>query len=171
MERDGLQECVPSRTGSYKGAATEPTYGGAHRDSKADRHKLNVHRRQRRHHHNRHEKSGQTTRRMDHHWGHQGPIRLSRATKSAYEQQHNHHNNRDTQAKRLLTYTGHVYPVLLATEHTNEASADASPHRIHVHALRSEASTQGTSSNSLRTASRASTTTPYHWTERIRTKS
>ena len=56
----------------------------------------------------------------------------SRAAKSAYEQQRSHHNNRDTQAERLLTYRGHVCPVLLPTWHTNEASEDASLHRLHV---------------------------------------
>lgn len=56
----------------------------------------------------------------------------SRAAKSAYEQQRSQHNNKDTQVKRLLTYTGHVCPVLLPTGHTSEASEDASLHRLHV---------------------------------------
>ena len=32
----------------------------------------------------------------------------------------------------MLTYTGHVCPILLATGHTIEASEDASLHRLHV---------------------------------------
>ena len=38
FNRDGLQTFISSGTGSYKGAAPEPPYGGAHRDKKAARH-------------------------------------------------------------------------------------------------------------------------------------
>jgi len=52
-------------------------------------------------------------------WSTTGDIRVrfatTRAAKSAYAQQRNQHNNRDTHAKRLLTYTGHACPVLLPT--------------------------------------------------------
>jgi hypothetical protein len=69
-------------------------------------------------------------------WITTGDIRVrfatDRAAKSADEQQRIQHNNRDKQADRLRTYTGHVCPVLLPTGHNNEASEDASLHRLHV---------------------------------------
>jgi hypothetical protein len=69
-------------------------------------------------------------------WTTIGDIRVrfatSKAAKTAYEQQHSKHNNRDAHAERMLTYTRHVCPVLLPTRHTNQASEDASLHRLHV---------------------------------------
>ncbi len=68
-------------------------------------------------------------------WTTTGDIRArfatSRAARSAYEQQRNQHHNRDTQSKRLLTYTGHVCPILLPTCHTSETSEDSFLRRLH----------------------------------------
>ena len=96
----------------------------------------------------------------------------SRAAKSAYEQQRSQHNNRDTQAERLLTYTRQICPVLLSRGHTDEASEDASLHRLHVScvAFRGLDAGNGASCNSSRTVSKTSTTTPFPWTERTHTR-
>jgi len=65
-----------------------------------------------------------------------GDIRVrfpsSRASTSAYAQQRDQHNNRDPKAERLLAYGGKVSPTLIPSRHNNEASEDASLHRLHV---------------------------------------
>jgi len=64
-----------------------------------------------------------------------GDIRVrfpsSRAAISAYDQQRNQHNNRDPRAERLLTHEGQVSPTLIPSGHSNEASEDATLHRVH----------------------------------------
>jgi hypothetical protein len=56
----------------------------------------------------------------------------NQASIAAYDQQRAQHNNRDPKAERLLAYTGQVSPILFPTGHNNEASGDASLHRLHV---------------------------------------
>ena len=78
-----------------------------------------------------------------------GDIRVrfatSKAARAAYEQQRNQHNNRDTQAERLLTYTGQVSPVFIPSGHHSEASRDATLHKLHI----SSAAFRGLDSGSL----------------------
>ena len=59
-------------------------------------------------------------------------VRFSSATSAAtaYEQQRNQHHNRDTQAERLLSYTGQVCLVFIPTGHTKEASQDDTLNKV-----------------------------------------
>ena len=50
---------------------------------------------------------------------------------SAYAQQRDQHDTKDPRAERLLTHEGQVSPTLIPSSHNNEASEDASLHRIH----------------------------------------
>ena len=69
-------------------------------------------------------------------WTTKGDIKVrfssARAAATSYEQQRARYHNKDTQAERLMSYTGQVCPVLIPSGHTGETSQDDSFHKVYI---------------------------------------